>query len=120
MASSVDRRSALGTSRTEEPHGAARGQATTMARELREVWYTGHVQGVGFRYTALALAQRAEVVGYVQNLPDGRVHVLVEGESDELDSFLTSVKQRLGPYIREMCEDRRPATGHFRQFEIRT
>jgi acylphosphatase len=91
-----------------------------MTRELREVWFSGHVQGVGFRYTTCALARRTGVGGYVRNLPDGRVHLVVEGDVDEVESLLAAVQDRLGPYIREKREDRRPATGQFRQFDIRT
>ena len=35
--------------------------------------YSGHVQGVGFRYQTLQVAKGFEVSGYVQNLADGRV-----------------------------------------------
>ncbi len=90
-----------------------------MTRQLREVWFSGHVQGVGFRYTSCGLARRIGVGGYVRNLPDGRVHLVVEGEVDEIDSLLAAIQERLGPYIREQREDRRPATGQFRQFDIR-
>ena len=41
------------------------------------VRYTGHVQGVGFRYTTTNIAARFAVAGYVQNMPDGSVRVVV-------------------------------------------
>ncbi len=82
-----------------------------MGRELREVWYSGHVQGVGFRYTVLGLARRSDVTGYVRNLPDGRVHLVVEGDVHELDAFLEALAERMQGYIRETLTDRRPATG---------
>ena len=44
----------------------------------REVWYTGRVQGVGFRAQTLNVARGYEVTGYVQNLPDGRVYLLTD------------------------------------------
>jgi acylphosphatase len=90
-----------------------------MGHELREVWYSGHVQGVGFRYTVLDLARRSDVTGYVRNLPDGRVHVVVEGDVTELDRLLEALAQRMQGYIRDTLNDRRPATGKFRGFEIR-
>src|ERR1039458_5768136 len=43
------------------------------------VFFTGHVQGVGFRYTALQAAKEVEVAGFVTNLPDGRVQLEAEG-----------------------------------------
>ena len=90
-----------------------------MGRELREVWYAGHVQGVGFRYTVLGLARRWDVTGYVRNLPDGRVYLVAEGDSLELDEFLEAVAQRMEGCIRDTRQDRRPATGQFGGFVLR-
>ena len=42
--------------------------------------FSGHVQGVGFRYTVQDLAADFDVRGYVRNLPDGRVELVVEGD----------------------------------------
>jgi acylphosphatase len=90
-----------------------------MSPEQREVWYTGHVQGVGFRYTTLAIARRFAVTGFVRNLADGRVHMLAEGASDELDGFLLEISSRMGHFVRDVQEERRPATGQYRSFDIR-
>jgi acylphosphatase len=83
------------------------------------VWYTGHVQGVGFRYTTLAMARQYEVTGWVQNQADGRVRLVVEGEVDEIKAFLTAIYERMAQFIRETQEDVQPASGQFSQFEIR-
>jgi acylphosphatase len=45
--------------------------------QRREVHYSGHVQGVGFRYTTRSIARGYEVTGFVQNLEDGRVSRVV-------------------------------------------
>ena len=42
----------------------------------------GRVQGVGFRYTAHNIARRHDVTGYVKNLTDGRVELVMEGPDD--------------------------------------
>ena len=47
------------------------------------VFYAGRVQGVGFRYTAREIACGYDVAGYVCNLPDGRVELVVEGAETE-------------------------------------
>lgn len=57
-----------------------------------QVLYEGHVQGVGFRYTTKQIAMGFDVVGWVKNLPDGRVELLVEGDGDELEAFLTELE----------------------------
>ncbi|HTQ39130.1 MAG TPA: acylphosphatase [Pirellulales bacterium] len=82
------------------------------------VHYSGRVQGVGFRYTARAIAGGHNVTGYVQNLDDGRVRVIVEGERDEIDRFLAEVADRMSGYIRDMQVHKSSATGEFDGFGI--
>jgi acylphosphatase len=89
------------------------------AVERREAYYRGHVQGVGFRYSVRHLAEGFRVAGFVRNLPDGRVHLIAEGESDELQRFFDSIAAHMANHIRETTLDVRPATGEFAGFEIR-
>jgi acylphosphatase len=70
----------------------------------REVWYSGHVQGVGFRAQVLALARGFEVTGFVQNLTDGRVYLHVEGDEKELDAFTADILKSLDGHIRNVEE----------------
>ena len=51
-----------------------------MAIERRRVYFSGRVQGVGFRVTVCRLAKHFPVAGFVRNLYDGRVEMLLEGE----------------------------------------
>jgi len=90
-----------------------------MAPERREIWYRGHVQGVGFRATVAQVAWGHEVTGFVRNLPDGRVHLVCEGDASELKSFLAAISQRMDAFIRDTKEDCQPMTGQFKRFEIR-
>ncbi len=87
--------------------------------ERRTVYYAGRVQGVGFRYTACTIARRYQVSGFVRNLPDGRVELVVEGEPGELDRFLDELQTVMQRYIREAQVARSPATGEFEGFTIR-
>jgi acylphosphatase len=64
-----------------------------MARERRRVDYSGRVQGVGFRFTAERLANQLGVGGWVRNLDDGRVELVVEGEPAEIDALLEAITQ---------------------------
>ena len=89
------------------------------ARERRLVHFGGHVQGVGFRYTARQVAAGFDVAGFVQNLPDGRVRLVAEGAADELDRFLHELRGRMAAYIREVQSETGPANGEFDDFEIR-
>lgn len=86
--------------------------------QRRQIFYSGHVQGVGFRYTTRQIAGRYEVTGFVRNLPDGRVELVAEGTEAELTAFLAAVDERLGSHIRSTAIDRRGATGEFSSFQI--
>ena len=85
-----------------------------------QVIYSGRVQGVGFRYSARQLAHGFDVVGYVQNLNDGRVEMVLEGDEEELKRFLREVgSSDLGTYIRHENVTWLAPTGEFRDFSIR-
>jgi acylphosphatase len=87
-------------------------------RQQREVYYAGRVQGVGFRYTVRSLAGGFDVTGFVRNLSDGRVQLVVEGDVAEIDGILAAIKAEMAYYIGEVQETVRPATGRFQSFEI--
>jgi acylphosphatase len=65
------------------------------------VTFSGHVQGVGFRYTTLHVARGFEVSGFVQNLPDGRVLLVAEGEKSEVDGLVAATTERMIGFIRK-------------------
>jgi acylphosphatase len=56
-----------------------------------QVFYSGRVQGVGFRYSVKRIASGYEVVGWVRNRPDGRVELQVDGEKIEAEAFLADI-----------------------------
>jgi acylphosphatase len=65
-------------------------------------YFTGRVQGVGFRYTALQVAKEYEVSGFVTNLADGRVHLEAEGRPEEVDAFIKAVQERMHGHVRKV------------------
>jgi acylphosphatase len=89
------------------------------ASERCEVFYSGTVQGVGFRYTVQRLAGGFAVTGFVRNLQDGRVQLIAEGVASELTRFLAAIRTEMSQFIRGAATDRRPATGEFSSFTIR-
>jgi acylphosphatase len=54
----------------------------------RRVLVSGRVQGVWFRGSCRAGAERLGVAGWVRNLPDGRVEAVFEGEDDAVEAML--------------------------------
>ncbi|MBN2475651.1 MAG: acylphosphatase [Pirellulales bacterium] len=89
------------------------------AAERREVFYSGMVQGIGFRYTVRMLASPLALTGFVRNLPDGRVQLVAEGSKDQVQGLLDAVEAEMGRYIRDVKVNSRPTTGEFSDFEIR-
>lgn len=77
------------------------------------VHFTGRVQGVGFRYTAVDIAQRYNVAGYVQNLPDGRVRIVAEGESAEVERFVDAVSDAMSRHVHARTMEAGSPSGEF-------
>ena len=71
------------------------------------------MQGVGFRYTARGIARGHNVAGFVQNLDDGRVLLVVEGEPADIEGYLAELSERMEGFIRGRTVTTEPATGQF-------
>jgi acylphosphatase len=82
------------------------------------IFFSGRVQGVGFRYAVMQVAKEYEVAGFVRNLPDGRVQLEAEGALDEIEAFLTAVGERMHGYIRKVDRSHRERTPQFTGFTI--
>ena len=90
-----------------------------MNRSRMKVLYSGHVQGVGFRYTVRTVAAGFEVTGTVRNLPDSRVELVAEGQRDELEAFRKAIRESgLDHFIRDEEILWAESAGGFRGFEI--
>ena len=90
-----------------------------MSHQRRLVHFSGNVQGVGFRYTAMRVAGAYDVSGYVRNLRDGRVEVVAEGPPEQIDAFIGDIRKRMGYYVEEVAQQPSEATGEFGGFDIR-
>ena len=88
-------------------------------RVARTLFISGRVQGVGFRYFTRDAATREGLTGWVRNLPDGRVEVLVEGEAEAVTRIERAL--RAGPRgarVDTVYVDTEPAGGRYRGFDI--
>lgn len=88
-------------------------------RSRMHVYFSGKVQGVGFRYTAKTVAAGYDVSGAVRNLADGRVELVAEGMREELEAFLEGIRDSgVGPLIKHEQLGWAEPEGKFRGFEI--
>jgi len=84
----------------------------------KDVWFSGRVQGVGFRFTVLQIARGFEVTGRVRNLADGRVFLQVEGAEKEVSLFVEEISRQLASFIREVEEKAFCGASLFTNFQI--
>jgi acylphosphatase len=93
--------------------------AQGMNKVRMQIFYSGRVQGVGFRYLVKSLVAGYEVTGFVRNLPDGRVELVAEGERGELEAFGQGIRESgIGPLIRDEATFWLSASKEFCGFEI--
>ena len=83
------------------------------------VIFSGRVQHVGFRYTAYYIARDLHLTGWVDNLPDGRVEMEVQGDVVLLRKLLLRLKAQ--PQIRILDADIQtvPTLHWERRFQVR-
>ena len=84
------------------------------------VFYSGRVQGVGFRYSSEAIAHKVGgVFGFVKNLPDGRVEMVCEGTKEKIELVLEEIQESsLGRHVQKIdCRWEAP-TQQFSDFTV--
>ena len=90
-----------------------------MSRCQLQAYYSGRVQGAGFRYRVKNLAAGFEVLGSVRNLADGRVELVAEGTKEELQEFQKIIREsELGSLIRNEETNWNEAKNEFKGFQI--
>ena len=67
-----------------------------MSEEIvrKHFFFSGMVQGVGFRYRASYIASSLELTGWVRNCYDERVEAEIQGPESRIDSFLTELNRQ--------------------------
>ena len=83
----------------------------------KHIIFTGRVQGVGFRFTALSLANSHQLQGQVKNLPNGSVDMIVQGGPSEIDDCIEELKNRFGQNIKTQITQI-PVNPNFDDFRI--
>lgn len=77
------------------------------------------VQGVGYRWFAHKVASQYRLTGYVRNLPNGDVEVVVEGDRSIIIDYIKQL--RIGPRsarVTKFSVNWKNYTGEFKEFTI--
>lgn len=80
--------------------------------------FSGRVQGVGFRYTCKETAPKHGVVGWVKNLSDGSVEMVVEGETAAIRRYVDDVCNTTYGRVEDRKIVKFDATGEFDSMKI--
>ncbi len=83
------------------------------------LYFSGRVQGVGFRFTANEIAKRFDVTGTVENCEDGRVKIVIEAKSEEIDCFIEALKATMPGKIKQMDRFESEPSHEFENFSVR-
>ena len=84
----------------------------------RHIIFIGHVQGVGFRFTAHRIASRYQLAGFVRNLSDGTVEMLAQGPAEDIEECIRDIKEALAGYVRQTVIDEVPPNPKYTDFRI--
>jgi acylphosphatase len=91
-----------------------------MSKELRVIRIHGKVQGVGYRFFATRVARRLGLKGSIENMRDGTVEAMVEGEKKAIDDWLEELKE--GPRYAEVTQieqETKEFTGRLGDFDVK-
>ena len=81
---------------------------------------TGEVQDAGFRGKVMRIAQKLDLVGYIENQPDGTVRSVCEGEEEAIKSFVAALDIHDDDIeVENIVVEWSDATGEFKWFEVK-
>lgn len=83
------------------------------------LFFSGSVQGVGFRYMARTLADKYSISGWVANLTDGRVELEIEGENPDIDNFVSGLEEEFKGYVTGIKKEELPLLNEKEGFRIK-
>ncbi|ODS42607.1 MAG: hypothetical protein MSIBF_04690 [Candidatus Altiarchaeales archaeon IMC4] len=86
-----------------------------------EIIVKGRVQRVGYRDFAAEIANELGIGGFTENLPDGNVRIIAEGEKETLEKFIKILKPKDDPMIKviDVTVKFAQPTGEFEYFDIK-
>jgi len=82
----------------------------------KHIFFSGQVQGVGFRFTANSIARRYELAGFVRNTSDGKVEVFLQGSEEDIDDCIEDLQQTFA--VRDIQIEEVPVDSSCEDFRI--
>ena len=79
---------------TETEHAGQKNMRCQMEKIRKNFYFSGRVQGVGFRYRSYYIAQSMGLTGWVRNLWDERVEMEIQGTRDEIREMVERLSQQ--------------------------
>ncbi len=89
-----------------------------MGQSAKHIVFIGQVQGVGFRFTVLRIANRYGLTGLVRNSLDGTVEMITQGLSEDIDDCIQDIKESFRGYVRETRLEEIPPKPQYKDFKI--
>ncbi len=89
-----------------------------MSKTAKHITFTGTVQGVGFRFTALNIASRYELTGMVRNLLDGAVEMIAQGSAEDIEACIRDIEESFGGHIKETKIKETPLNPKYTDFKL--
>jgi len=83
------------------------------------VFFSGVVQGVGFRFTTRMLASRYKIKGWVRNTHDGKVEVWAQGKKGDVYDFLGELQQEFSRHITDTQTEEAEPSEKYKDFQIK-
>jgi len=89
-----------------------------MSLVTRKIIFVGRVQGVGFRFTAYAIANRIGLKGQVRNMSDGSVEMIAQGKPENINQCLRDLKETYQQDIRQAKVEEAISDREYADFKI--
>ena len=89
-----------------------------MDKIAKHIIFQGRVQGVGFRFTALNIANRYELTGQVRNMPNGTVEMIAQGNKDDIKNCIRDIKESFASHLRETKITEMNINPQYKDFKI--
>ncbi len=84
----------------------------------KHIYFSGMVQGVGFRYRAYYLAENLGLTGWVRNLWDDRVEMEAQGEEQDIYKLIDELQKGRFIHITKLETEEKPIDGSERSFRV--